>query len=172
MAQIKESIRKPPQTKRSRTQVWQSVKAGDLDALTDCELYTLIIWVVFAFFASLVLFFTIVNSGPPKVLMLSTGSKSGAYYAMALEYQKRLLKHGGRLEIAESNGSLQNLERLRSKENQPGSDGRLHAVMAAFVQSDTGTQEDIQNELMESLASVAYEPIWVFHGLGKSGASV
>lgn len=88
--------------KRSRRQVWDLVKVGDFDALTDRELYTLLAWTVFAIFAFLIMFFTMINPGPPKVLMFSTGSKTGAYYGMAQEYQKRLAKHGVHLEIAES----------------------------------------------------------------------
>lgn len=153
--------------KRSRRQVWELVKAGDFDALTDRELYALLAWTVFAVFAGLVLFFTMIHPGPAKVLMFSAGSTTGAYYGMAQEYQKRLAKHGVHLEITESSGSLQNLERLRQKQNIVGSDGRSYPVMAAFVQSGTGTEEDARKEWMESLASVAYEPIWVFHGLGK-----
>jgi hypothetical protein len=130
--------------RRSRQQVWGLVKAGDFDALTDRELYTLLAWTVFGIVAYLIMFFTMINPGPPKVLMLSTGSKTGAYFGMAQEYKRRLEKHGVHLEIAESSGSLQNLERLRQKQNLIGSDGRSYPVMAAFVQSGTGTEEDVQ----------------------------
>lgn len=152
---------------KNRRQVWGLVKAGDFDALTDRELYALLAWFVLGVLLCLVLFFTFINPGPPKVLVFSTGSKTGAYYSMAQEYQKRLIKHGVHLEILESNGSLQNLERLRKLEPHRSPTGQSHPVMAAFVQSGTGTEEDVQKEWIESLASVAYEPIWVFHGLGK-----
>jgi TRAP-type uncharacterized transport system substrate-binding protein len=153
--------------KRSRGQIWGLVKAGDFDALTDRELYTLIAWTLFGILSCLLLYFTTLHPGPPKTLMLSTGSKTGAYSAMAQEYKTQLGKHGIHLEIAESSGSLQNLERLRKKEMLKGSDGHPYPVMAAFVQSGTGTPEDVQKVWIESLASVAYEPIWVFHTLGK-----
>jgi TRAP transporter TAXI family solute receptor len=153
--------------KRTRREVWALVKAGDLDALTDPELYTLIAWTVFGIVAALALFFTVVNPGPPKVLLLSTGSPTGAYFALAQEYKKKMIKHGVQVEVLESTGSLQNLARLRKQEMLQASNQESYPVMAAFVQSGTGTEEDLQKEWMESLASVAYEPIWVFHSLGK-----
>jgi TRAP transporter TAXI family solute receptor len=156
-----------PKQAKSRRQFWSLVKAGDFDALTDRELYILIAWGLFGLMSCLILFFTLINPGPPKVLTISTGSKTGAYFGMAQEYKRRLEKHGVRLEILESSGSLQNLDRLRKQEGHSDSYGQSHPVMAAFVQSGTGTEEDNQKEWLESLASVAYEPIWVFHGLGK-----
>jgi TRAP transporter TAXI family solute receptor len=151
-----------------RPKVSALLKAGDFDALTDRELYRLIAVAVLLLVAFLLVFFSLINPGPPKTLVMSTGSSTGAYHAMAQDYQQRLKAHGIHLEIVESTGSLQNLDRLRKQEKILTSKGQELPVMAAFVQSGTSTEDDVKQEWIESLASVAFEPIWVFHRLGKN----
>lgn len=148
------------------SELWRLIRAGDFDALTDRELYKLITWAVLALALALGLFFTFVNPAPPKVLAFSAGAKSGGYYAFATRYQQALKKHGITLHIIESKGSMQNLERLRAKEVFETPSGKL-PVMAAFVQSGTNTDADLEAGQLESLASVGNEPIWVFHRLNR-----
>ncbi|GAV20045.1 hypothetical protein MMIC_P1006 [Mariprofundus micogutta] len=89
-----------------------------------------------------------VDPAPPSELTFSAGSKQGAYYAHALAYRDYLKQRGITVNILESAGSLENVERLKSA----GAD-------VAFVQSGIADPEDV--ELM-SLGSMYYEPLWVF----------
>ncbi len=155
------------QPSRNIKELWHLIKAWDLDALTDRELYKIIVWVVALLALALALFFTFINPGPPKTMVISTGSKTGAYNAFAKQYQTHFAKQGIKLEVVESAGSLENLQRLRNQTMVPVAQGGSYPVMAAFVQSGTSTEEDGAAENLESLASVAYEPIWVFHRLGQ-----
>ena len=65
-----------------------------------------------------------------------------------------MANEGISLEIVETHGSVDNLNRLRKGE-----------VDIAFIQGGTAP-DDIQNLKLESLASLYYEPLWLFH---KSG---
>ncbi len=154
-------------TKRPWRDTWALLKAWDLDALTDRELYQLMACVLLLLAAALTVIFTVINPPPARTLVMSTGAKAGGYYAMALRYQKALKAHGVTLEIVESKGSLQNLERLRNAEMVGTASGKQMPVMAAFVQSGTHLDADLEEDKVESLASVANEPIWVFHKLSS-----
>ena len=50
---------------------------------------------------------------PPDVMTLSTGAADGAYHAFAQRYQKVFEREGVRLELKPSNGSVDNLARLK-----------------------------------------------------------
>jgi len=89
-----------------------------------------------------------VEPAPPTRLSISTGSKEGAYYAHALQYQTLLAKQGIQLTIETSAGSAENLERLLNKE-----------VDLAFVQGGL-TQP---NTPLLSLGSLYFEPTWLFY---------
>jgi TRAP transporter TAXI family solute receptor len=132
--------------------IWTRVKAFDLEALTDREFY-FVFGLAFTALAGIVFMaFHYIEPPPPKVIKISTGSETGAYYGYAKQYAKGLEKHGIKLEILTSQGSVQNLERLRDQNS---------GVSVALIQS--GSAGDEPEEGLESLASVAYEPVWVFY---------
>ncbi|MFQ5994719.1 MAG: TAXI family TRAP transporter solute-binding subunit [Acidiferrobacterales bacterium] len=93
-----------------------------------------------------------VQPAPPHTIVISTGSKDGAYYAFAQQYRQVLARDKISLEIKTSAGSLENIGRLQAKE------GRIDL---AFVQS--GTREGQNSQALESLGSLYYEPLWVAH---------
>ena len=62
--------------------------------------------------AALFALFRFIEPPPPKVIKISTGAKTGAYYNYAQRYATELKKHGIQLEILDSSGSVQNLARL------------------------------------------------------------
>lgn len=87
---------------------------------------------------------------PKKELTIATGREEGAYYKYALEYQKLLKKDKIDLHIRKTAGSVEALKLLKNKE-----------VDVAFVQG--GTVDAQSKKELYSLASIYYEPIWVFY---------
>jgi len=88
---------------------------------------------------------------PPRHLRLAAGQPGGAYAEFAKRYQAALAENGITVEIVPTAGSVQNLALL----NAPDS-----GVDIAFVQGGTGdpaTEPDLR-----SIASLYYEPVWLF----------
>ncbi len=81
---------------------------------------------------------------------LSTGRETGIYYAFAERYAERITDDGANLEVVTGAGSIQTLERLVNGEVDMG-----------FVQGGTTAGFDTSN--LESLGSMYYEPVWIFH---------
>jgi TRAP-type uncharacterized transport system substrate-binding protein len=91
-----------------------------------------------------------VDPAPPSSLKMATGSPEGAYHAFGQRYREILARDGVALEIVPTAGSVENLRLLQA------ADG----VDIAFVQGGVGDPE--QSPELVSLASVFYEPLWVF----------
>ncbi len=96
--------------------------------------------------------------GPPDTITISSGSKEGAYYLYAQQYKEILKRNNITLNILDSSGSLENIQRLKNKQ-----------VDIAFVQGGTSSdqlspdQHDKDSEdALYSLGSLYYEPIWIF----------
>ena len=87
---------------------------------------------------------------PPRTFSMSTGREGGAYHQFALEYRRLLARQGFTLVIEPGPGSVETVRRLRRGE-----------VTVGFVQG--GTAADSDAEQLVSLASVFYEPLWIFH---------
>ena len=93
-----------------------------------------------------------IEPAPDNHIVISAGREDGAYYQYAQQYAKSLAVEGVELEVLASNGSLENLQRLRD----PGSD-----VDLAFVQGGVSKASDAKT--LVSLASLYYEPLWFFY---------
>ena len=110
--------------------------------------------VIFPILLSLVAVFYIVflfiEPAPKKELTIATSSKDSTYYTTALKYQALLAKQNVKLHILETSGSVENLDLLNSKKAD-----------IAFVQA--GIIDANDNVNVESLASVYYEPLWIFY---------
>ena len=91
-----------------------------------------------------------VDPAPPSRLVLAAGQPGGAYTSFATRYAERLADHGVEVEILETRGSVDNLERLDAREAD-----------VAFVQG--GTAGRYRDTGLVSLGSVYFEPLWVFH---------
>lgn len=89
---------------------------------------------------------------PPKVVVMSTGAADGAYHAFALRYRDILAQHGVTLVLKTSTGALENLERLRKRED---------GVSLALVQGGLANPENTPGVV--TLGSLFYEPLWVFY---------
>ena len=103
--------------------------------------------------ACIALFITyqFVDPAPPTRITIATGGPNGAYYAFGQRYREILARDGVTLEVLETNGSLENIALLESPDA---------GVDVAFVQG--GTEGYARGKTLESLASVYYEPLWVF----------
>ena len=96
------------------------------------------------------LLFQLVEPAPPERLVLASGMPGGAYHRFALEYRRLLARDGVELEVRATSGSVENLRLLREG-----------AADAGFVQ--TGVGDTSSHAGLVSLASLYYEPLWVFH---------
>ena len=99
--------------------------------------------------AGFVLAYQFVEPSPPNTITIASGSKSGAYFQYAKRYAEILARNNIRLEVINTQGSLDNIGLL--------SDGK---VDVAFVQGGVG-DANAQPDLM-SLGSLYFEPLWVF----------
>ncbi len=101
------------------------------------------------FTSALWLTYQFVEPAPPNQMRLATGDPAGAYHRFGLSLQTAFAAEDITLELVTSEGSVDNLAHL-----QAGS------VDAAFLQSGIATGE--QNLQIEGLASLYYEPVWLF----------
>ena len=95
--------------------------------------------------------FRFVEPPPPSRIVIATGGKVGAYHAFAERYRVILAKQGVELVVRESSGSIENIALL---------DDANSGVDLGFVQGGTG--DPVATPGLVSLASVYYEPIWLF----------
>ncbi|MGA2550983.1 MAG: TAXI family TRAP transporter solute-binding subunit [Burkholderiaceae bacterium] len=128
----------------------------DLDALTDLELVLVFLVFLVGLVALFWIGFGLLDPPPPRALTISAGRPGGGYWAAAQRYRQLLAKEGITLDVRESSGSIENLARL--KDPQSG-------VNIALVQSGTRTDDDPDDPIVRSAASIYYEPVLVFHKL-------
>lgn len=93
-----------------------------------------------------------VRPAPPKSLSISAGPAGSTFHTLAEQYRKVLARNGIELRILESEGSIDNLNRLNDPES---------GVDVALVQSGITGNGDT-SELV-SLGSVTYQPIILFY---------
>jgi TRAP-type uncharacterized transport system substrate-binding protein len=105
---------------------------------------------------ALLLVIPLIPPSLPKVIRIGTGPKGGPYAVFGQRLAARLENHGFKVELTRSEGSVQNISRLRGE--NPTLDAAL--VQGGVVQSDDTTG-------IVGVASVFYEPVWVFHPRGQ-----
>ena len=89
---------------------------------------------------------------PPKVVNMSTGGQTGGYFAFGQRYAEVLARHGVRLNVQTSAGSIENLKLLTT----PSA-----GVSVGLLQGGIGNSKDAPNLL--SLGRVFHEPLWIFY---------
>jgi TRAP transporter TAXI family solute receptor len=99
--------------------------------------------------AALVITYHFVQPAPPKHIVMAAGNDSGVYYWYARAYRDRFARDGIDVQLQVTRGSLDNIRMLE--------DGRADV---GFVQS--GTSGDIDAPHLRSLASLYFEPVWLF----------
>ena len=92
-----------------------------------------------------------VKPAPPSRVVIATGRADGAYYRFAEQYRARLAREGITLEVRETSGSVENIQLLEDPKS---------GVDLGFVQGGTGA--GAKTESLVSLASLYFEPLWVF----------
>lgn len=105
--------------------------------------------------AAFVLAFQFIKPAPPDRVIMATGSVDGAYHAFARRYAEFLAREGIELELRPTAGSVENLGLLHRGE-----------VSIALVQGGiekTGDDALEDAGALQSLGSVYYEPLWLFH---------
>ena len=94
---------------------------------------------------------------PPARLSITTAGAPGAYHSLGQAYAKRFAEHGVALDVQVSEGSQQNIERLRASQNPSD---------LAFMQGGFGylgtSGERRERSRIETLANVDIEGAWLF----------
>jgi uncharacterized protein len=89
---------------------------------------------------------------PPSRIVLATGQPGGTYDTLGREYASQLRRQGLRVEIVQTNGSVDNLERLIQGK-----------VDLAFAQGGTTSLVSDPQGVLRGLAAIYLEPLWVFY---------
>jgi TRAP-type uncharacterized transport system substrate-binding protein len=82
---------------------------------------------------------------------MATGT-GGSYKALGEEYQAYFAKKGIKIELIQTQGSIENLEHLIDRKDP---------IQAALVQGGMIASDHLTG--VESLGSVDYEPVWIFY---------
>ena len=88
----------------------------------------------------------------PHKMVMSVGNNRGIYRAIAVQYAAALAKKGITLELRSSSGGVENYQRLKDPSSR---------YDVALIQSGIGDARDAPH--IELLASVSYEPLWLFY---------
>lgn len=94
----------------------------------------------------------LLDPAPPRTITLSAGPAHSLLMQTALQYKEILARHGVKVNVIESEGSVQNLQALL--------DPKQH-VDLALVQG--GAADGLQTASLMSLGSVYYAPIAMFY---------
>ena len=92
-----------------------------------------------------------------KTIVITAGAEGGIYMTFARRYADALANEGIALDIRASSGAVENYQRLKDAKSQ---------YDIGLVQSGTGNAKDAPN--LQTLASVSFEPIWIFYRSGQS----
>jgi len=127
-----------------RRNTWRTLAALAL-------LVVLCLWASFQFIEPL----------PPRELVVASGPESSLYHEHAQRYVKAMSQHGVRIVERMTEGAGENLRLL----GDPAS-----GVDIAFVQG--GQADSLDAVGVEMLASLYYQPLWIFTRRGESIASL
>jgi TRAP-type uncharacterized transport system substrate-binding protein len=94
---------------------------------------------------------------PPRTITIASGPAGSTLSNVAKRYQKFLKQNGVQLKVLETQGSLENLTRMKDPKSQ---------VDLALVQSGLADSSDEGN--LESLGSISYQPLTIFYRSPKA----
>jgi TRAP-type uncharacterized transport system substrate-binding protein len=101
----------------------------------------------------------IVATLPPRTIIMATGPAGGANYELGARYRDILAKSGVKVRLRPTSGSLENLRLLRDPKS---------GISVGLLQG--GAAEGAETSGVESLGTVGYEPLWLFHRNGIGGS--
>jgi TRAP transporter TAXI family solute receptor len=110
--------------------------------------------VILLVLAGFLLAYQFVEPAPPTVITLATGSPTGAYHAFGLAMRDILAANDIELKLHNSAGSDENAALLA-----------WGTVDIALMQGGTPLEGLPGGERLSALASLYYEPLWIFHRL-------
>jgi TRAP transporter TAXI family solute receptor len=111
------------------------------------------LWIVIALTALVVVVaIPLFGPSPPRRIVMAAGQADGVYSAVAQSYRARLSKVGLQVRVVNTNGSVDNVERLLRNE-----------VDVALVQGGTSALVGDPEGRLRGLAALYFEPLWVFH---------
>jgi TRAP transporter TAXI family solute receptor len=99
--------------------------------------------------AAFVFAYRFVQPAPPREIVMATGAEDGVYYYYGRAYRDLMAQEGIAVTLLKTAGSAENIDLL----NRGKAD-------VAFVQG--GTRSDDGQTTLRSLASLYFEPIWIF----------
>ena len=94
----------------------------------------------------------IMETLPPRTIVMATGAEGGANYELGVRYREILAQAGVTLQLRPTAGGLENLALLRDSQSR---------VSVGFIQGGTTTKKESPD--LESLGTVFYEPLWLFY---------
>jgi TRAP-type uncharacterized transport system substrate-binding protein len=126
--------------------------ADDLASLTRRDKFRFISLVIILIAVTLWLSLRYLEPAPQRRIVLASGPEFGLYHQYALRYKQALATNGVTVEERMTSGAAENLRAL----GDPTS-----GVDVAFLQG--GVAGVLDAESVEMLASLYYEPLWVFY---------
>lgn len=96
--------------------------------------------------------FQLLEPVPPRRIVLASGGATGLYHQHAVRYRERLAREGVTVEIRETQGAGENYALLLDPKS---------GVDIAFLQGGIARFPEADGLVM--LASLYYEPLWIFH---------
>jgi uncharacterized protein len=126
------------------------------------HMYRIRAWVVFlpAALVSLALFVWLgwkVFPPAPTTITITSGAREGMYFRHAQRYAQAFEAYGVQANVIESEGSVQNIERLRDTQDP----AQLGFVQGGFGQIDRGLPTEGRTNI-QTIANVDVEPVWIF----------
>jgi TRAP-type uncharacterized transport system substrate-binding protein len=109
---------------------------------------TITVTVVAIFIVAIVIF----RSMPPRMIVMATGSEGGTFYDVGDRYRALLASAGVEVRLVPTAGSAENLALLLDTNS---------GVSVGLVQGGTVGAE--ASSKLESLGTLFYEPLWLFH---------
>ena len=91
-----------------------------------------------------------------KTIVITAGAEGGIYMTFARRYADTLANEGIALDVRASSGAVENYQRLKDAASP---------YDIGLVQSGTGNAKDAPT--LQTLASVSFEPIWIFYRNGQ-----
>ena len=109
-------------------------------------------WLTLGLLMGLFALFAYLRPFPPGTAVIAAGSKDSSYWNTSKDYARYFEANGVKLELIETAGSVDSGKILSDPKT---------SVDIALIQG--GALDNIDTKRMQSLGSIAYEPLWIFY---------